>query len=108
MAIGAACRDSVWLHSLTTDILPDMKCPLLLCDNSSSVHVSSDNAANKRSRHAEHKFYYINEQLFKNRVGLKWTPASEQVADIPTKPLGPLKHEAARKLMNVTYGDAVV
>lgn len=102
-AIGAACRDSVWLHSLTTDILPDIACPLLLCDNSSSVHVSTDNAANKRTRHAEREFYYINEHLFKQRVDLKWIPAHEQVADILTKPLGPLKHEEARKLMSVTY-----
>lgn len=45
MAIGAACRDAVWLHSLATDMLPDLPLPMLLCDNSSLVHVSRDNSA---------------------------------------------------------------
>lgn len=108
MAIGAACRDSVWLQLLTTDVLTDMPCPILLCNNSSLVHVSTDNTANKRTRRAEHEFYYINKQLFKHRVALKWILASEQVADILTKPLGPVKQEAARRLMNVVYDDAVV
>lgn len=103
MAIGAACRDSVCLHSLASDVLEDLPCPMLLCDNSCSVHVSTDNAANKRTRHAEREFYYMNEQLFKNCVSLRCIPAREQVADILTKPLGPLNHKEARKLLKIAY-----
>lgn len=99
MAIGAVCRDSVWLHSLTTDVLPDTQYPLSLCDNSSSVHVSTEDASNKRTRHAEQEFYYINKQIFKNCATLKWIPENQQVANIFTKPLGPLKHKEARKML---------
>lgn len=101
MAIGAACRDAVWLHSLISDILPRIARPLLLGDNTSSVHVSSDNASNKRTRHADREFYYINEQLHKKKVDLVWIPTDEQQGDVFTKVLGPLKFRNAQESLGV-------
>lgn len=105
MAIGAACREAVWLHSLTQDVLPSVPPPTLLCDNTSAVHVSGDNSANKRTRHAEREYYYINEQLFKKKVNLKWIPANEQLADVLTKALGPLKFRTAQKQLGINTSE---
>lgn len=101
MAIGAACRDSVWLHSLISDILPRIERPLLLGDNTSLVHVSTDNTSNKRTRHTDREFYYINEQLHKKRVDLIWIPTAEQLGDVFTKILGPLKFRKAQDDLGV-------
>jgi hypothetical protein len=86
---------------LTKDIIPALPLPLLLGDNKSSVHVSTDNAANKRTRHADREFYYINKQLYKKKVDLTWIPGEQQLADTFTKALGPLKFKTARAQLGI-------
>lgn len=101
MAIGAACRDTIWLKSLVQDVIPKIQTPLLLGDNKSSVYVSRDNAANKRTRHTDREFYYINKQLYKKNVDIEWIPGVQQLADTFTKALGPLKFREARDALGV-------
>lgn len=101
MAIGAACRDTIWLKSLVEDVIPKIQTPLLLGDNKLSVHVSKDNSANKRTRHTDREFYYINEQLYKKNVDIEWIPGTQQLADTFTKSLGPLKFREARDSLGV-------
>lgn len=63
--------------------------------------MSKENLANEWTRHAEREYYYINEQLFKKKVNIKWIPAERQAADIFTKPLGPTKHKEAVKMLGM-------
>ncbi|KAG0139568.1 hypothetical protein CROQUDRAFT_101362 [Cronartium quercuum f. sp. fusiforme G11] len=47
------------------------------------------------------EFYYINEQLFKKKVALKWLPGTEQLADTFTKQIGPLKFKDTQRQLGV-------
>ncbi|KNZ62710.1 uncharacterized protein VP01_1231g2 [Puccinia sorghi] len=67
--------------------------PTLMCDNNASVKIAKDNASNKRTHHSDHEFFYVNEQINKKKLEIKWIPTSQKLADIMTKSLGPLPFE---------------
>lgn len=92
MALGTACRDAIWIRNLIEDLTGEGNLVKMNCDNTSAIHVASDNSSNKRTRHTDREFYYINEQVYKGRVFLHWIDLKSQRADILTKPLGATLH----------------
>lgn len=91
--MGTACRDTVWIRNLVEDVTGVGSIIDMHCDNTSAIHVASDNSSNKRTRHTNREFYYINKQIYKGRVFLHWIDTKAQCADILTKPLGPTLHQ---------------
>lgn len=89
MALGTCAREAVCLRNLVSDVIGAMGPVSLFCDNTSAIHVAKDNSSNKRTRHTDREFYYVNEQLFKGTVTLHWVDSKSQKADILTKALGP-------------------
>lgn len=102
MALGTACRDAVWLRNLIEDITGEGNVIKMNCDNTSAIHVASDNSSNKRTRHTDREFYYINEQVYRGRVFLHWIDSKSQPADILTKPLGPNLHDHGVKNLRIS------
>lgn len=102
MALGTACRDAIWLRNLIEDITGDGNVVQMHCDNTSAIHMASDNSSNKRTRHTDREFYYVNEQLYRGRVFLHWIDTKSQRADILTKPLGPTLHELGVRNLRMT------
>jgi hypothetical protein len=97
MALGTAAREAVWLRNLVGDVFGAMGPVKLFCDNTAAIHVLKDNSSNKRTRHTDREFYYVNEQLFKGTVTLHWIESKHQKADILTKALGPYLFEAGKR-----------
>lgn len=92
MAMGSACRDAMWLRNLIEDMTGEGNIVNMHCNNTSAIHVASNNSSNKRTRHTDREFYYINEQIYWGRVFLHWIDTKSQQADILTKALGPNLH----------------
>lgn len=95
MALGTACRDAIWLRNLIEDLTGQGTVVGMNCDNTLAIHVAKDNSSNKRTRHTDREFYYVNEQVYKGRIFLNWIDSKSQRADILTKPLGPTLHNQA-------------
>lgn len=95
MAMGNASRDAIWLRNLIEDLTGEGSIVNMHCDNTSAIHVASDNSSNKRTRHTDREFYYINEQIYRGRIFIHWIDTKSQRADILTKPLGPTMHDTA-------------
>ena len=93
MALGWAARHSVWLKELYFDMTNESIVPTLMCDNDAAVKIAKDNSANKRTRHSEREYFYVNEQLHRKRLAIEWVPTNHQLADIMTKALGPMPFE---------------
>ncbi|PLW08512.1 hypothetical protein PCASD_21951 [Puccinia coronata f. sp. avenae] len=102
MALGWAARHSVWLKELYFDMTEHVTTPTIMCDNDAAVKISKDNSANKRTRHSEREFFYVNEQLHRRRLDIEWVPSTEQLADIMTKALGPLPFERILASLNMS------
>jgi hypothetical protein len=102
MALGWAARHSIWLKELYFDMTEHVTTPTLMCDNDAAVKISKDNSANKRTRHSESEFFYVNEQVHRRRLDIEWVPSSEQLADIMTKALGPLPFERILASLNMS------
>lgn len=92
MAMGTACRDAVWPRNLIEDLTGNGNIVNLHCDKTLAVHVANDNSSNKRTRHTDREFYYINEQVYKGRIFLHWIDTKSQRADVLKKPLGTKLH----------------
>lgn len=101
MALGTAAREAVWLRNLVMDVMGAMGPVGMFCDNTAAIHVSKDNSSNKRTRHTNREFYYVNEQLFKGTVTLHWIDSKRQKADILTKALGPTLFQTGRESLRV-------
>lgn len=105
MATGTACRDAVWIRNLIEDLTGEGNIVNMHCDNTSAIHVASDNSSNKRTRHTDREFYYINEQIYKGRIFLHWIDTKAQRADVLTKPLGPTLHDTAMRTLRLKGTD---
>lgn len=49
MAMGTACRDAVWLRNLIEDLTGQGNIVKIHCDNTSAIHVASNNLSNKQT-----------------------------------------------------------
>lgn len=97
MALGTAAREAVWLRNLVGDVLGAVGPVTLFCNNQLAIHVSKNNSSNKRMRHTDREFYYVNKKLFKRVLTLHWVDTKSQKADILTKALGPQSFALGKK-----------
>ena len=94
--MSAAASEIVWIQNLLRDMgLQQQRTPLLLCDNLSAVCLSANPMFHKRTKHFDVDYHYVRERVVVKALEVKHIPASLQLADIFTKPLG---HEAFIKL----------
>lgn len=101
MVLGTACRDAIWLRNLVEYLTGVGNVVNMHCDNTSAIHVARNNSSNKRTRHTDREFYYINKQVYRGQVFLKWIYTKAQRADILTKALGPTLHETGVKNLRI-------
>jgi hypothetical protein len=101
MALGWAARHSVWLKEIYFDMTEHVTTPTLMCDNDAAMKISKDNSANKRTCHSEQEFFYVNEQVHRRCLDIKWVPTQQQLTDIMTKALGPLPFERILASLNM-------
>lgn len=102
MAMGTASRDAIWLRNLIEDLKGTGDIINMHCDNTSAIHVASDNSSNKQTRHTDREYYYINKQVYKGRIFLHWIDTKSQRANILTKPLGPTLHDNVLRTLRLT------
>lgn len=96
MALGIGTRHAKWIRHLLKDMTGESYVIHLKCDNQSTIHVSTDDSSNKRSRHVDREFFVANEAIYNKEAKIDWVPSMEQKADILTKnvPAGLFRHLA--------------
>ena len=65
-------------------------------DNQSCISWAKGDGSSKRSKHIELKYRYSKEVEEKGEIKIQCCPTDEMLADILTKPLPAVKHEALR------------
>lgn len=65
-------------------------------DNQSAIKLISTGILNKRSKHIDVRYRFIEKKVRENDIRLIYCNTNEQVADIFTKPLGLIKFKKFR------------
>ncbi|GJW58649.1 retrovirus-related pol polyprotein from transposon TNT 1-94, partial [Tanacetum coccineum] len=103
VAANAAACQAVWMRRILSDMCSEQLGPTeIYCDNKSAVLLARNPVFHNRTKHIEIKHNYIRELLNDGEVALESCRTDEQVADIMTKSLSQMKHEAlCKKLVEV-------
>ncbi|MBW0530115.1 hypothetical protein O181_069830 [Austropuccinia psidii MF-1] len=104
MAMSFAAQECLWMSHLFQPILGPTV-PRLYSDNRTSVNIAMNVTSQKQTRHLIREFNLVNEYISKRKISLSWISTHEQLADILTKPLGPLKVTQFLLLLNSTKPD---
>jgi hypothetical protein len=59
MAFVEACKESIWLKGLYTELYGDDSCVNLFCDSQSAIYLTKDQMFNERSKHIDVKYHYV-------------------------------------------------
>ena len=87
-ALATTAVDITWLQHLLHDIgITLERRPLLLCDNKSAIHLSSNPVFHARTKHIEIDGHFIREKVTAGNLCLRYLPTSKQIADVLTKAL---------------------
>lgn len=88
-AMAQATAEITWICFLPPDLKVQLSiAPILLCDNLSALYMMVFHA---RSKHIEIDYHYLRERVALGLLQTRHVPASLQLANLLTKPLGRLK-----------------
>jgi hypothetical protein len=67
--------------------LPQLRKPVLWCDNLSAKALASNPVMHARSKHIEIDVHYIRDKVLQNEITIAYVPSADQIADCLTKAL---------------------
>lgn len=86
-ALGLAITEGCWLKNLIKEFGYDSKI-YILEDNQSVIRIAENNESNKRLKHMDVKYCFINEKVSSGLVKITYINTDCNTADMFTKPLG--------------------
>jgi hypothetical protein len=89
----AAAQELLWLKRLLVELGLDQPCPVLWCDNQSTIMLTKDPIFSGRSKHIEARYYFIRELVHGRELAVRYIPSADNLADIFTKPLSAARHQ---------------
>jgi hypothetical protein len=102
MAASSAAQEAIHLRRLLASVGQTIKgASILLEDNQGCIALANNPVHHNRSKHIDLRAHFIREKVTEGVVDLKYVPTSEQLADILTKPLGPVKYAQLRASLQV-------
>ena len=98
IAAFEAAKEAVYLTQLGQDLgaLPDDYCVPLHDDSQACIRIASNPCLAERTKHFDVKYHWLREKVKAKKVELRYISTHEQLADIFTKPLGPMQHHYLR------------
>ena len=111
IALSETAREAIFLEQLLEDLNISFEpIPInskkkeaieILTDSQAAYDHATKNLNHPRTKHILRRFHYVQETYSQGLINLQRVPASEQVADICTKTLGPIAHKHALDLLKM-------
>ena len=91
MAAAAATKEALWLRKLLADFGKTLSAVEIFCDNQGAIQLLKHPIASSRSKHIDVLHHFVRERVARGEVHFTYIKTSDQVADIMTKALPPVK-----------------
>lgn len=102
MALFEATKEAVWLKSLGESIKMIVSKGILLYeDNNGCIAIANNPSSHKLAKHIDIKYHYSRENVEKGNIRLKYVETEQQIADLFTKSLGPIKFLKLREKLGL-------
>lgn len=103
IAAFEATKQAVWLRRLVADfgLAPKGPTPISVDNQSAIFLIKNPHSSHKNSKHFEIAHAYSQEQYAKKVISVHYVESDEQIADILTKPLVPVRFRCNLQLLNM-------
>ncbi|CAI0429581.1 unnamed protein product, partial [Linum tenue] len=89
-ALATVASEVVWLQALLSELGQSTSAPVLWCDNLGATYLAHNPVFHSRSKHLEIEFHFVRDRVNKQQLHVRYLPATDQLADVLTKPLSRL------------------
>jgi len=98
VAASTAAKELVWLRNIVNEFKPGSQARLLM-DNQAAIRLANNPEQHRRTKHIAVRYHYIRELVSEKKIILEYIDTNNQVTDMFTKPLGPLRlRELSKKI----------
>lgn len=101
VAATEASKEIIWLSRLFSEVKKLENIPVLQVDNSAAVRLAQNPEFHKRTKHNAIKHFFVREKVIERKLDVKQISTTEQVADIMTKPLQPIRLKALCSMLGL-------
>jgi hypothetical protein len=100
-AAATGC-EIIWMREFLDEIGYDISKPsTLFLDSNSALQVAKNPEHQSTMKHVNRNYHWIRERVAEGDIKLVHVPGTENVADIFTKPLGPIKFDKFRSMLGL-------
>jgi hypothetical protein len=92
MAAAAAVKEGLWIRKLLADLDLSIGTITIMADNQSAIKLLRNPISSVRSKHIDVMHHFARERVQRNEVAFCYTPTSNMLADMLTKPVNEAKH----------------
>ncbi|CAL1404046.1 unnamed protein product [Linum trigynum] len=87
-ALATLASEVLWLRNLLHELGQSIPAPpVLWCDNLGATFLAHNPVFHNRSKHMEIEFHFVRDHVSKGQLRVHFLPATDQLADVLTKPL---------------------
>ena len=108
-AVATATSEVMWLNNLLFELhIPQLKPPVLLCDNIGATYLCLNPVFHSRMKHISLDYHFVREQVQSGKLRVSHISTKDQLADMLTKPLPLSKFADFRLKMRVADGNFIL
>lgn len=99
IAAADCVKEILYLKTFVEELTSEKVIANLGVDNQSAISLIKNGQFNKRSKHIDVRYHFINERVSEGVVNLNYCKTGDQIADIFTKPLNVTKFEKFKNVL---------
>ncbi|XP_071646640.1 uncharacterized protein [Temnothorax longispinosus] len=99
ISAAECCKEVLYLKAVLEELRDKTITAEIHIDNQSAIHLMKTGILNRRSKHIDVRFRFIQEKIAENNIDIKYCCTENQPADILTKPLSFVKFEKHKKTL---------
>jgi hypothetical protein len=100
MSLSDATREAIARQQFFDDLCIIVNKRMLHSDNQAALSIAQNPVQYQRSKHIAIRYHFIR-QAVQDQITLDYVPTDEQIADVLTKALKPIKHLQSVKLLRL-------
>ena len=101
MSLSDAAREAIARQHFLDDLRILVNTPVLHSDNQAALSIVLNPVQYQRSKHIAIRYHFIRQAAQNDMITIDYVPTDEQIADVLTKALKPVKHLKAVKLLRL-------